>query len=398
LKLRYQGHSVGELEMHFLHDGRPDVFRPAEVPPPAANLPPLKFHDKPQETLAKILACYSVCSKEWIIRQYDHEVQGGSVIKPLVGVVNDGPSDAAVVMPVLGSQKGLAIGCGINPRYADFDSYAAAACAIDEALRNVVAVGANPSKTAILDNFCWGNCNDPLILGSLVRAADACKDVALAFGTPFVSGKDSLNNEYRSADRRISIPGTLLITAMGQVSDVTRCVTMDFKQPGNAIYVVGTTRNEMGGSHYALVTGQTGGEVPRVDLSAAPKLFATLHTAISKGLVRSCHDCSEGGLAVALAEMAFAGGIGADVVHLSGVAPSLPDTVKLFSESPSRFVLEVEPGHEKELAELFAGQALMKLGSTVKEDRLRIAGENGEWLIWAKLSELKDAWQKPLKW
>jgi phosphoribosylformylglycinamidine synthase len=352
----------------------------------------------PADILKSILSSYTVASKEWVVRQYDHEVQGGSVVKPLTGAANDGPSDAAVVNPVLGSWQGLAIANGINPRYGDLDPYWMAAAAIDEAVRNAVAVGADPKRTAILDNFCWGNTNDPAVLGSLVRAAEACRDVALAFGTPFISGKDSLNNEYRSADRRISIPGTLLISAMGLVPDVRRCVTMDVKEPGNDLYVVGVTRDELGGSHYHLVTGQVDGAVPKVDLQLAPRLFAAVHAAIATGLVRTCHDPSEGGLAVALAEMAFAGGVGADVTDLKDVAPDLSDTARLFSESPTRFVLEVQPANTTALREVFAGLPLAKVGATVNEPRLRVAGENGEWLIWAKLDELKEAWQKPLRW
>jgi len=407
LRLSYKGDPVGELSMHFLHDGRPDVPRKAEYsggrPPglpgsPRPGGPGPQPAATPADALKRILSCYTVASKEWVVRQYDHEVQGGSVIKPLTGAANDGPSDAAVVNPVLGSWKGLALANGINPLYGDLDPYWMAAAAIDEAVRNAVAVGADPKRTAILDNFCWGNTNDPAVLGSLVRAAEACRDVALAFGTPFVSGKDSLNNEYRSADRRISIPGTLLISAMGLVPDVRRCVTMDLKEPGNELYVVGATKDELGGSHYHLVTGQGGGTVPKVDLQLAPKLFAAVHAAITTGLVRACHDPSEGGLAVALAEMAFAGGVGADVTDLKAAAPDLSDSARLFSESPTRFVLEVQPASAAALREVFAGLPLAKVGTTVREPRLRVAGENGEWLVWAKLDELKETWQKPLRW
>ena len=174
--------------------------------------------------LLRILGSLNVASKEWVIRQYDHEVQGGSVIKPLVGAANDGPSDAAVVRPVLGSRRGIVIACGMNPHYGDFDTYWMAASAIDEALRNCVAVGADPSRIAILDNFCWGNTDRPETLGSLVRAALACQDLAVALGTPFISGKDSLNNEFRPRDAQqpIAIPPSLLISALGQVDDVGR--------------------------------------------------------------------------------------------------------------------------------------------------------------------------------
>ena len=407
LKLSYRGQPVGDLSMHFLHDGRPDVPRKAEyagarsgsegggVTLAAASGSAGRAAG---DAIKAILSTYTVASKEWVIRQYDHEVQGGSVVKPLTGVANDGPSDAAVINPVLRSWKGLAIANGINPRYGDLDPYWMAAAAIDEAVRNAVAVGADPTRTAILDNFCWGNTNDPAVLGSLVRAAEACRDVALAFGTPFISGKDSLYNAYTSEGRKISIPGTLLISAMGLVRDVRQCVTMDLKERGNELYVVGVTKDELGGSHYHLVTGQSGGAVPRVDLEQAPKVFAAVHSAITKGLVRACHDPSEGGLVVALAEMAFAGGVGADVTDLKAVAAGLSDTVRLFSESPTRFILEVQPVNVAALRDVFAGLPLVKVGTTVKEPRLRIAGADGEWLVWSKLDELKEAWQKPLRW
>jgi phosphoribosylformylglycinamidine synthase len=271
-----------------------------------------------------------------------------------------------------------------------------AAAAIDEAVRNVVAVGADPRRTAILDNFCWGNINDPVVLGTLVRAAEACRDVAIAFGTPFISGKDSLNNTYAGKHgERLDIPHTLLVSALGRVPDVRKCVTMDLKEPGNHLYLVGTTKDELGGSHFHLVTEQGGGTVPRVDLAVAPRIFAALHAAITSGCVRSCHDLSEGGLAVALAEMAFAGGVGVDVTALPG---DFSDDVKLFSESCSRFLVEVKPERAAAFEACFAGLPLAKIGVTVSEARLRIAGKDGEWLVWIPLAELKEAWQKPLRW
>ncbi|MFO0849068.1 MAG: phosphoribosylformylglycinamidine synthase subunit PurL [Gemmataceae bacterium] len=400
LKLTYDGHPVADLDMHFLHDGRPNVVRQAEwlgvgSAVRTAGAPPVRTAD-PTQTLLAILGSYSVASKEWIVRQYDHEVQGGTVVKPLTGVRNDGPSDAAVITPVHGSWVGAAIGCGLNPRYADLDPYAAVAAAIDEAVRNVIAVGADPTRTAILDNFCWANVTDPHTLGALVKTAEACRDVAVAYGTPFISGKDSLNNEYKSPTQRISIPHTLLISALGRVPDVRRCVTMDLKAAGNDLYLVGVTKDELGGSHLHLVTGQTGGTPPMPDLELAPRLFTAVHKAITAGLVRSCHDLSEGGLAVAVAEMAFAGEVGADVTRLPG--DGLSDEVRLFSESATRFILEVEPGKVAELTTLLAGLPLAKIGTTIADQRLRVAGGNGEWLVWAKLSDLKEAWQKPLRW
>jgi phosphoribosylformylglycinamidine synthase II len=399
LRLMYHENRVADLDMNFLHCGRPTVVRQATLTRRASEGPPrpslaLRAHD---EVLLKILSSYNVCSKEWIIRQYDHEVQGGTVIKPLVGVQNDGPGDAAVITPVLGSWKGLAIGCGINPYYGDLDPYHMAALAIDEAVRNVVAVGADPRRIALLDNFCWGNTDRPEVLGSLVRAAEACRDVALAFNMPFISGKDSLNNEFHAGDRHMIIPPTLLISAMGIVPDVRRCVTMDLKEPGNVLLLVGATRDELGGSHYCLVTGQTGGNVPQVDLARAPKILHKLHEAIAAGFVRSCHDLSEGGLAVAVAEMAFAGGIGADVTGLAEL--KLANDVALFSESATRFLLEIAPEVLGKVTAVFRSEVPMQeIGQTCKEPRLRIAGASGEWIVWIGLDKLKDAWQQPLKW
>jgi phosphoribosylformylglycinamidine synthase len=236
------------------------------------------------------------------------------------------------------------------------------------------------------------------VLGSLVRAAEACRDVALAFLMPFISGKDSLKNEFHAGGRHIVIPPTLLISALGQVPDVRRCVSMDLKEPGQQLFLVGTTRSELGGSHYHLVTRQAGGEVPQVDLERAPRVFQIIHEAILRGLVRSCHDLSEGGLAVALAEMCFAGGFGADVTHLAALG-DLPEEALLFSESPTRFLLEVAPAHVAALQELFGQDVpLTSVGQTCKELRLRIAGRSGEWLVWVPLEQLKQAWQTTLAW
>jgi phosphoribosylformylglycinamidine synthase subunit PurSL len=399
LRLFYKGEQVGELSMQFLHGGRPNVVRQAVRPvaPPAETTPALPRTENFNDTLQKILGAPNVCSKEWIIRQYDHEVQGGSVLKPLVGVHDDGPGDAAVIMPVLGSWTGLALGCGLNPHLGDLDAYAMAASAVDEAVRNVVAVGADPARIALLDNFCWGNTDRPETLGSLVQAAEACRDLSLAYNMPFISGKDSLKNEYHSGEHHLIIPPTLLISAMGRVPDVRRCVSMDLKAPGNVLYLIGATSPELGGSHYALVHGLKGGIPPGVDTQLAPRLFRKVHEAMQLGLVRSCHDLSEGGLAVAVAEMAFAGGVGADLTGLTGLT-GLSDAVLFFAESPSRFVVEVEPSKATQFENVLADVPVRKLGLTCKEQRLRIAGTNGEWLIWAPLDQLKEAWQKPLRW
>jgi phosphoribosylformylglycinamidine synthase len=214
---------------------------------------------------------------------------------------------------------------------------------------------------------------------------------------PFISGKDSLNNEFHTGELNIIIPPTLLISALGRVPDVRCCVTMDLKEPGNLLFLIGATREEMGGSHYHLVCGLKGGSVPRPDLDLAPRLFAKLHEAIQAGFVRSCHDLSEGGLAVAVAEMAFAGGLGADVTRLG--SENLTDDVQLFSESTTRFIVEVRADEAAAFQTCLGSDIpVTQLGQTCKDQRLRIAGKKGEWIIWLELRHLKEAWQRPLQW
>jgi len=397
LKLFYKGNPVGELEMDFLHNGRPRQVRKAnwKAPENSKTNPKPPANENFSETLQKLLATPNIASKEWIIRQYDHEVQGGSVIKPLVGILEDGPSDASVVNPVLGSTKGFAVGCGILPDYGDLDPYAMAACAIDEAVRNVVSVGADPSRVAILDNFCWGNTDRPEVLGSLVLAAEACKDYAIAYRMPFISGKDSLKNEFHASGRNIVIPPTLLISAMGLVHDIRQCVTMDLKKVGNKIFLIGKPVADLGGSQYCRVHGLVGGVVPKPVASESIKVHHAVHKAISKGLIRACHDISEGGLAVALAEMAFAGMIGADISGL-GKFQGVDVASLLFAESPTSYVVEVEPGKVGVLEAEFVGLPLNEIGLTCSERRLRIAGPAGDWIVWASLDDLRKNWKSTL--
>jgi phosphoribosylformylglycinamidine synthase len=490
LILKYAGQQVADMAMEFLHDGRPPVVRDAVyTPPPScplslrerarvrASSSPLPLgeglgvraerkaeggrgkgeptqqvgpHPNPlskgegtgdyTDSLLKILGSLNVCSKEWVIRQYDHEVQGGSVLKPLVGVANDGPGDAAVLRPVLGSRRGIVVSCGMNPCYGEFDTYWMAASAIDEAVRNCVAVGADPHRIASLDNFCWGTTDRPETLGSLVRAALACHDVAIELGTPFISGKDSLNNEFRplGAAEPISIPPSLLISALGQIDDVSHCVSMDLKEPGNRLYLVGATKNELGGSHFAMVEGLSGGEAPKVDAKLAKATFLAVHKAIYAGLVRACHDLSEGGLAVAAAEMAFAGGLGAKISLANmptlpspfgrgaggeglsaggdgNLLPSpasgrgaggeggrqsasvLPAVVLLFSESNTRFLCEVRPQNAAAFESALSAIPHAQIGEVTAAGKLEIVADSAT-VVSADISALKEAWQKPLRW
>ena len=400
LQLKYGDDVVGDLAMEFLHDGRPPVVRSAVYEPPATQAMKVEQYDA-EESLLRILGSLNVASKEWVIRQYDHEVQGGSVIKPLVGVKNDGPSDAAVVRPKLTSRRGIVVSCGMNPHYGDFDPHDMAASAIDEALRNCVAVGADPAQIAILDNFCWGYTDRPETLGALVRAAIACEQVSVAMGTPFISGKDSLNNEFSYLNeagekQTISIPSTLLISAIGQVADVSKCVTMDLKNAGNAMFLVGETKNELGGSHFGLVNQFTGGQVPQVDTPTAKATFTGIHRAIQQGTVRACHDLSEGGLAVAVAEMAFAGGLGAaiDLTNVPHSEDANDDHILLFSESNTRFLLEVAPDQVEKFAAAIGEVGHAHIGHVTNSSELKISGPQTNLNI--PLNKLRSAWQQPL--
>jgi phosphoribosylformylglycinamidine synthase len=406
LQLTYHGHVVGDLSMKFLHDGRPPVIRDA-VYEPVVEAPlelPAMDAEALRRALLGVMGSPNVASKHWVIRQYDHEVQGGSVVKPLVGEHCDGPGDAAVVRPRLQSRRGLVFSCGMNPYFGDFDTYHMAASAIDEAMRNAVAVGADPARIAILDNFCWGYTDRAETLGSLVRAAIACQDMAIALGTPFISGKDSLNNEfsYEDADgnrQTIAIPPSLLISAMGQMDDVGSAVTMDAKKAGNPIYLVGKTKDELGGSHLALQLGLSGGCVPRVDAGGAKRTFAAVHEAITAGLVRSCHDLSEGGLAVAATEMAMAGGLGMKLDLDAVKDPDLGDVQVLFSESNTRFLIEATPDSAESLQSLLekAGVPVCRLGTI--EATPTVAFHRGDATVMqVDVAEAKAAWQKPLDW
>ncbi len=400
LELRYEGQTVGQLDMEFLHEGLPRYTRKAIWRNKHYAEPELEEKTNYNDELAVMLGDYNVASKEWIIRQYDHEVQGGSSVKPLVGIANDGPGDAAVVRPRLDKDLGLAIGCGICPQYSDIDPYWMAMAAIDEAVRNVICVGGRYDRIAILDNFCWGNCDKPDRLAGLVRAARGCYDGAMAYETPFVSGKDSLNNEFKTeTGETISIPGTLLISAMTLVNNVNGCVTMDLKKPGNLLVVVGETRNELGGSLYYRQQGQLGGNVPRVDTLTGPAAAQTVARAISQGLVLSCHDCSEGGLAVALAEMAFAGGLGLQVELEQAPAAETVRRVDqlLFSETPSRYLLEIDPQDFDMFACLCGAVPMTTIGQVDQSGRLVIRYCQSE-VVNQSIETLKEKWQAPLNW
>ncbi len=401
LTLRYNGQKVGELNMEFWHEGLPKYSRKAVWQNQKLVEPVIAEKDNYNNELLQILSSYNVASKEWVIRQYDHEVQGGSVVKPLTGVTNDGPSDAAVIQPKYNSDRGLAISCGMNPCYGDIDPYWMALAGIDEAIRNLICIGGRADRIALLDNFCWGDCTKPETFGPLVRAAQACYDGAIAFGAPFISGKDSLNNVFACEDgSKISIPSTLLISAISIVDDINSCVTMDAKKAGNLLFIVGETKNELGGSHYYKIKGELGANVPKLDLEMAPIIAQKISAAIERDLIVSCHDCSEGGLAVALAEMAFAGGLGieADLRGLPKSKDCSRTDAQLFSESNSRYIVEVEPENYDAFAKMMLNLPFGQIGKVTEERTLIIKTEDNKTVIEADIDLLKQSWQKTFDW
>ena len=400
LKLFYKKKQVCNLKMDFLHNGLPKAKRKAIWKPKKIKEPSFSQPKNLTNILKKILSSPNVASKETVIRQYDHEVQGNTILKPLTGIKNDGPSDASIIKPILDSEKGIIIANGINPLYGAIDTYWMAASAIDEALRNLIAVGGNLNLVAFLDNFCWGDTNNPEELGTLVRAAKACHNFATDYGVPFISGKDSLNNFFKDENgNSISIPPTLLISAMGIMENVEKSISMDLKAEGNLIYILGETKKELGGSHYYRLFDTVGNTVPKLNAKKGKKIMTALTNAIEKKLVKSCHDCSEGGLAVTAAEMSFAGDLGMEIdLRKVPVSNLSRDDYILFSESNSRFLTEVTPGNRKEFEKTLAGNCFTLIGKTIKKKVFKVLGLKGKSIIESNLSSLKKSWQNTIKW
>lgn len=404
LTLRWGDRLVGRLDMAFLHRGLPGMRLSAELTPRGDRDGSLQDEIDQGPMLKRLLGRLNVCSKEYWVRQYDHEVQGGSVVKPLTGAHNDGPSDAAVLRPRLHRPEGVVVAHGICPKYVDLDAYQMAMSAVDEAVRNAVCVGADPKRLAALDNFCW---SDPVAseqnpegshkLAQLVEACRGLHDACVFYDIPLISGKDSMKNDYRIGDTRIGIPPTLLVSVLGQMRDASKAVTMDAKRPGHLVYVVGTTGHHLGGTEYGAELGWTGHSVPLVDLKENEERYRRIHTAIDRGLVASCHDCSDGGLAVALAETAFAGDLGLeiDLGHVPSEELHRND-VLLYAESAGRFVVTVSPRFTEQWEALMADQEMALVGYVTDERQLKVKGVTGGAIIDESIDDLRDAWQRPL--
>ncbi len=389
LQLKFNEEVVCDVEMEFMFNlcqsSKAATVKTAKLEEPEFSEPA-----DLNETLIKLLSTPNIASKESVIRTYDHEVKGNTLLKPLQGDYA-GPNDAAVLKPIDDSIKGLTISCGMNPNYGKIDAYWMAASAIDEAIRNNVAVGGR--RISLLDNFTWGNPEKPERLGSLVRACEACYNFAVAFKAPFISGKDSLYNESPMGP----VTPTLLITAIGVIPNIQNTISMDLKAAGNLLYIVSDTFNELGGSEYYKLKGYLGASVPKVRGAKAKRTFKAVTEAIDEGLVKSCHDLSDGGLAVAAAEMAFAGGLGLeiDLKKVPGKDLCRNDFV-LFSESNSRFLIEVAEADREDFEDLMKGKVCALIGKVTKQQKLTIKGLNERLVVDTTLEVLRCSWKKTL--
>jgi phosphoribosylformylglycinamidine synthase II len=411
LVVRYGDRVVAFLELDFLHEGGPRMVLEARWQPPQIPTPKLPRKGSRNRKLLQLLESLNVCSKEFKSRQYDGEVKGLSVVKPFVGVNSDVPSDATIMRVEHGRCEGIILAEGINPFYSDLDTYHMMASVIDEAVRRVISVGGRMEHIAGLDNFCWPDPvlsektpDGPYKMAQLVRANKALYDVTTRYGVPAISGKDSMKNDSVRGGRKISIPPTVLFSAIGTMEDVGIAVTMYFKNAGDSIYVVGVTKNELGGSEFFRLLAREqgtpasyGGNVPSLDVERALATYRSMSVATSGGLLCSSHTPTLGGLAVAFALPAIGGDLGAEV-DLSRLAcdGALDDDARLFSESNSRFVITCAPDNEAAVEALFRDALCTRVGEVLAEKRVRIAGEGGRSLVDIDVEALRRAFKETL--
>lgn len=383
--VKYEATTVAYIPIEFLHDGVPQLQLESEWVPPKMELFKPPTHANHSELLLQMLARPNIASKETWVRQYDHEVIAQTAIKPFVGVQRDGPGDAGLIAPIHGDPHGLVISCGIAPRYSDIDAGAMAAASIDEAVRNAVCAGVDIDKIAGLDNFCWPDSiesaktpDGKFKLAQLVRANRELERVCRAYRLPCVSGKDSMKNDYGTGEKKISIPPTLLFSLFGDQPDVRFTATSDFKNAGDKVYLIGRSHNELGASEMAFMLKESGavagigGTAPQLEHPAHNlNMYRALSTAIQNGLIQTAHDCSEGGVAVAVAEMCIGGRIGA-TIDLDGTGDE-DLWARMWGESLGRFVVAVTPEKEQEFTTWMAGYPLTILGEVVSEPILTIS-------------------------
>jgi phosphoribosylformylglycinamidine synthase len=410
LEIRYAAETVALLNLEFLHEGTPRKHLHAEYTEPQTAPFVIPENISWEDVGQKMMARPNVASKETIIRQYDHEVKGRTVVKPLMGFRGEAPQDAGVMRFDFESWAGVAVSNGLCPRYADADAYASSAGAFDEAVRGIIAVGGKlpdpADKTnrfwSANDNFCvpdsvyhpTENPDGKQKLGKLVMMCEALRDVSLAYGIPMTSGKDSMKNDFRAGGEKISIPPTILYSVAAKIDDVRDTLTTNFKSAGDFIYLVGKTYDEMRNTEFAELMGAEGGTIPQVRPEEALVTYKKVEMATSQKLIASCHDLSDGGLFVAVAECCMGGNCGADITISRDNTSKLPWHVALFSESHSRFVVSVPPTH-KQAFESIMGNTAFLLGTTCEEPTLTISGNPGVRAVW-QVSTLANAWRTGL--
>ena len=393
LVVMYENETLCDLSMDFLHHGLPQRVLNANWVRPEFEEPGIPVPSDWRETCRQILSHLNVCSKEPIVRMYDHSVQGTNALAPFSGVDHDGPNDAVVLTPILGKNYGVIISHGLNPILNLIDPYWGSVWAAIEALANFVAVGGDPREARLIDNFIWPY-PDEQELGALDRSVDACVDVAEAFRIPYISGKDSLSSTYRGKDGTvIKIPPVLCISVFGKIRDVRKTISADFKEKGSAIMQVGLRKPEMAGSVYYDLHGIVGNNLPKINLKETVKTFKKLHRLIARGAILSCHDISEGGLFTTLAEMCFGGGMGASLEL--GYAREEKERIdfRLFNETAGGFLVEVRDMDVFEIQS--SGIPAEEIGRTIASEVISV--HNRGHVFRADLDELKEAWQKPMK-
>ena len=388
-KINFKEERVGTLVLDALFNP-PQLERATNWKPPRREEPSIPIPKNLGKILLQLLASYNICSKERVVRRYDQEVKGQTVIKPLQGW-KAGPNNASVLKPIEDSWKGICISSGINPHYGKINPYWMAASVVDEAIRNNVCVGGR--RWALLDNFTWGNPEYPDRLGGLVYAARGCYDVAKIYKSPFVSGKDSLYNESPLGP----VTPTLLVTSLGITPDIRKSVSMELKKEGDALYIIGITKPELGGSEYYRLCNQLGASIPELDPEKNIQAYNRIIKAMDRGIVRACHDCSEGGIAVAVAEMAFTGGLGIDLdIGKIPVNKEFRDDFVLFSESNGRLLVEVPPENTREFEEIMKDSPKAVIGAVKRDPKLTVMRDDS--LIFENnLSSLIQAWKTPLE-
>jgi phosphoribosylformylglycinamidine synthase subunit PurSL len=414
-----KGKPVGLLDLEFLHNGCPTLQLQSEWSPP-------KFEERigpvPEnlgQALLSLLAQPNICSREAVIRQYDHEVQAGSVIKPLMGPHQQAPCDGAVFRPLYEEEAGLVVSNGICPALSKYDTYVMAVGAVDEAVRNAVCVGADPATIVLLDNFCWPdpipserNPDGKYKLAQLVRACEGMADTIFAYGTPLISGKDSMKNDFDDGTIRLSVPPTLLISAMGRIHNSDSAVSMDFKSCGDLIYLLCAGGLAMGGTQYTAMNEWESTMVPKIDLKRAADMYKQLHQSIVRGWVKSCHDISDGGVAVSIAESVIGSGLGAEVKmaalreaaqayspsHVGELGAQLlgRDDFVLFAEGPARLVITIQPELRQEWESLWTGYSCTLIGEVVQTEAMIVKSPDGSDLVNVGCHDLTAAWKTPL--